>query len=323
MATYLVKPAVPKRISDIRFTSAPSTVGRRTKKRPHKGRLLSCQVKNRTHTKIEEICALALDHKVLPILSDNPKWFFRTHAALHLLKLKDLPKCLCCGSPIHLSFVPYNDLLVTKFGGFESFCSLECADRLVSRSGTQDESVFSEIIKCSTPENVEKFLLGVIKKIKSNSEIRLAQHLGVSCERLISVVKEYRLQSLLKGNSRCEILLIQYLREIGVVNISHQDRKILGDGREIDIYLPDLKIGIEHNGQYWHRPAAFNSISDWREYHTSKETLCDRKGIKLLHLWENHADHKKLILAAIHNNTINNDLDTILQSLYGVKHGIY
>lgn len=58
---------------------------------------------------------------------------------------------------------------------------------------------------------------------------------------------------------------------------------------EIDVYFPELKLGFEFNGVYWH------SKMDWardltEETQLSKETLksalCRQAGISLLHVWE-------------------------------------
>lgn len=48
--------------------------------------------------------------------------------------------------------------------------------------------------------------------------------------------------------------------------------------KEIDIYLPELKVGIEFNGKYWHP-------GDGRR-EAQKSTECKQTGIKLLHVWE-------------------------------------
>jgi len=60
-----------------------------------------------------------------------------------------------------------------------------------------------------------------------------------------------------------------------------KDRKIL-NGREIDIYLPDLKIGIEFNGLYWHSITENND----KKYHLSKYIQCKDKGILLIQIFE-------------------------------------
>lgn len=56
--------------------------------------------------------------------------------------------------------------------------------------------------------------------------------------------------------------------------------KIL-DGKEIDIYLPDLSLGVEFNGNYWH-----SDIHVDANYHDNKSNIADSMGINLVNVWE-------------------------------------
>jgi hypothetical protein len=51
---------------------------------------------------------------------------------------------------------------------------------------------------------------------------------------------------------------------------------------EIDIFIPDQNIGIEFNGIYWHSEEAGTPI----KYHLNKTKLCEEKGIRLIHIFE-------------------------------------
>lgn len=62
------------------------------------------------------------------------------------------------------------------------------------------------------------------------------------------------------------------------INYICNDRQILG-GKELDIYVPDKKIGIECNGVYWHSRYGSN-------YHLNKFRLCQDRDIQLLTIWE-------------------------------------
>lgn len=53
------------------------------------------------------------------------------------------------------------------------------------------------------------------------------------------------------------------------------------DGLEIDIYLPELKIGLEFNGLYWH--SEFNKD---KNYHIDKTKYFEDRGIRIIHIWE-------------------------------------
>jgi hypothetical protein len=63
------------------------------------------------------------------------------------------------------------------------------------------------------------------------------------------------------------------------------------DGLEIDIYLPDLKIGFEFNGLYWHS-------EEWKDkwYHINKTNYFKERGIRIIHIWEDDWDNKTEII---------------------------
>jgi hypothetical protein len=53
------------------------------------------------------------------------------------------------------------------------------------------------------------------------------------------------------------------------------------DGLEIDIYLPELKLGFEFNGLYWH-----SEIYKDKMYHLNKSNYFKEKEIRIIHIWE-------------------------------------
>ncbi len=60
---------------------------------------------------------------------------------------------------------------------------------------------------------------------------------------------------------------------------------------ELDIYLPDLKVAFEFNGLYWH---STNNKS--KNYHLMKTELCEKKGIHLVHIYEDDWINKQEIV---------------------------
>ena len=63
-------------------------------------------------------------------------------------------------------------------------------------------------------------------------------------------------------------------------NNSEQSNRIILKGKEIDIYIPELKIGIEYNGLYWHSDLYYNN-----NYHLNKLKITEKKGIKLVQIF--------------------------------------
>jgi hypothetical protein len=76
--------------------------------------------------------------------------------------------------------------------------------------------------------------------------------------------------------------------------INIKSEKIRIDNKEIDIYLPDNKLGIEFNGLYWH-----SELYKDKNYHLNKTNLCEQQGIQLLHIFEDEWVNKKEIVKSI------------------------
>jgi len=53
------------------------------------------------------------------------------------------------------------------------------------------------------------------------------------------------------------------------------------DGLEIDIYLPDLKVGFEFNGLYWH-----SELFKQKNYHLDKLNHFKKRDIRIIYIWE-------------------------------------
>ena len=86
---------------------------------------------------------------------------------------------------------------------------------------------------------------------------------------------------------RMENEVSDFVESLGVKVDRH--RKDLLNGLEIDIYIPDKKIGIEFNGTYWH-----SEEIKGKTYHLNKTLRAYKKGIHLIHIFEYEwADEQK------------------------------
>lgn len=81
-----------------------------------------------------------------------------------------------------------------------------------------------------------------------------------------------------------------FIRSVYNGEIIFNCRKIL-DRKEIDIYLPDLKIGFEFNGVYYH-----SENYKEKNYHQDKALSARSKGISLVQIWEDDWFAKKEIV---------------------------
>lgn len=131
-------------------------------------------------------------------------------------------------------------------------------------------------------ENLKAFILehsdlGVIPQTD------LATLLGLGLQRASVLVREYGLEDLVQFNcsqSEDERNLARWLQSDLGCKVVTRDRQLLDD-KEIDIYLPDYKIGIEYNGNYWHS----YPVKDMK-YHQDKSIQAAKVGIRLIHIFE-------------------------------------
>lgn len=84
------------------------------------------------------------------------------------------------------------------------------------------------------------------------------------------------------GSSSSESELFNFVKSIYGGNVVRNYRKWSGGKYEIDIYLPELKIGFEFNGTYWHSKKHKDQY-----YHFNKSMNARQKGISIVHIHEN------------------------------------
>ena len=130
----------------------------------------------------------------------------------------------------------------------------------------------------------------LVKYINDNNIINitdLASHLKyISDSTLGKIIKKYQIMNLFDYNGSIEEKEIrEYINQH--YETENNTRKYL-DGKEIDIYIPKLNIGIEFNGNFWH-----NEYGKEKNYHQEKSLLAESKGIFLYHIFEYEWINKK------------------------------
>lgn len=100
------------------------------------------------------------------------------------------------------------------------------------------------------------------------------------------------------NKSKAEDEIMSYLSDFNIT-IIRNDRIIL-NGSEIDIFLPDHNIGIEHNGLYHHSNKFKNE-----KYHINKTKKCAMQGIQLLHIFGHQWILKQDIIKSMLSSKLN------------------
>ena len=87
---------------------------------------------------------------------------------------------------------------------------------------------------------------------------------------------------------KCYPINVGSYKEIELQNFCQEYFKIEKNNRqlisplELDIVIPEKKIAFEFNGLYWHS----DQIKHDTMYHLNKTLECEKKGYKLIHIWE-------------------------------------
>ena len=85
-----------------------------------------------------------------------------------------------------------------------------------------------------------------------------------------------------KDKSGVEKELFEYIQSLlPSVEVEENNRTIL-NGKEIDVYIPSLKLGFEMNGLIWHS----DKFDTDKDYHLNKTELALEKDITLVHIFE-------------------------------------
>ena len=90
--------------------------------------------------------------------------------------------------------------------------------------------------------------------------------------------------------SKAHSEIVEQLKLFGIKSRIN-DKKVL-DNVEIDIIIPELKLGIEYNGLYYHREHMGKS----RNYHLLKTKAMNSNGYRLIHIFEDEWIKNKLLI---------------------------
>lgn len=137
-----------------------------------------------------------------------------------------------------------------------------------------------QIEALSTDEKLEKYLRASCDGLKT--VIDIASELGVSYSTIYNRANNLGLLGLFNMNefsSKGEREVREYINEIYNGEVIYNCRNIIHG--ELDIYIPDKKLAIEFNGNYWH-----STLNKSKKYHQDKTLASINAGIQLIHIFE-------------------------------------
>lgn len=124
--------------------------------------------------------------------------------------------------------------------------------------------------------------LGIFKTL---TKVKYKKYYFISNEAIPEIEEYHKISQ--KPYSHQEKELVAYIKGIYAGTVQENAKTEIvnpktGRHLEIDIYLPEKQIGIEYNGIYWHSSLCGTP----KDYHEVKSKLCEKAGIRLIHIYQ-------------------------------------
>jgi len=226
-------------------------------------------------------------------------------------KIFETPLCKGCNRKVKYK---------NKTIGFQKYCSNSCSAR------ESKEAAINTMIKeygvnhpSLIPFNIEKrkkYRIDFLKEIIGNSKLIKASDIEEYeiecdvCNKIHKIERKVIEQRLYLGLDWRDCISKSYSTSNGEKELSdfiksiYFDRLILNDrkkiGKEIDILIPNLGLGIEYNGLFWH-----SEVNKKNNYHYLKYKECKKVNIKLVQVFEDEWLYKKDIIKSRIKNILN------------------
>jgi very-short-patch-repair endonuclease len=165
------------------------------------------------------------------------------------------------------------------------------------RSHVNQSHILPEVLKCIDSRD----WLYDQHIIQKKSLTQIAAECGLSDMTIImNRLRKFGIETQQFQSSYQEKQITEFISSLGITDIVTNTRKVIGP-KELDIYLPEYKIAIEYCGLYWHSEQQGKT----RTYHRDKLVDCNKKGIRLLtifdHEWNTKTECVKTKLSHILN----------------------
>jgi len=125
------------------------------------------------------------------------------------------------------------------------------------------------------------------------SIMQMAEQLNVTDITIRNYLNRHNIEQRFYNSSVGCNSLIDFIQSLSVEFYTNT-RKIIGPS-EIDIYLPEYKLGIEYNGIYWHSELKGRDST----YHINKFNSCNNVGVQLIQIYDIEWLHKQDIVTSI------------------------
>ena len=176
-------------------------------------------------------------------------------------------------------------------GMLEHVCKDENGEWFISREDTKQKIRKTHIERygrySATQSHISEQAIDILQtkekflaELQNQPMYKMAQSLGVHYSTVCRAADSLGVDasSVWRNASQAEHEIMSMLSDYGIACKAHYKLK---DGKEIDLYIPSHRLGIEYNGVYWHSAEYKN-----KNYHQEKTLNAKKEGIDLIHVWE-------------------------------------
>jgi len=206
--------------------------------------------------------------------------------AIFIIKnqITEKPRCQNCNKPTRFK---------KEENRYLSTCSTKCSNKINSQGKVEGNK--KSFIKRKLPKFLKIYNAELLEDFKTFREPHRCRCLKCGNEFTMNVLTNgiicRECTPKIAGFSKEEKEVLDYIKEIYKGKILENDRSL---GVEIDIYLPEIKLGIEYNGLYWH-----SSVHKDKNFHLNKTETCEKNNVQLIHIFANEWLEKKEIVKSI------------------------
>lgn len=94
--------------------------------------------------------------------------------------------------------------------------------------------------------------------------------------------------------SRAEKELVAFVKSVYDGTVIENDRKLLGNRKELDIVVPEKRLAIEFDGDFYH-----SDLFKDKNYHLDKTIRCEGQGYRLIHVFEHEWLYRRSVIESI------------------------
>ena len=185
---------------------------------------------------------------------------------------------------------------------------------MIERYGVENPGQLNKVKEINLQKEYDRLknILGLKYLVKSIEKGKFIIFHNI-CNNDFTITKKLANQRIRFNNEICKICnprhkcwslkenhIFKIVKKIYHGKITANNKKILNNHRELDIFLPELNKAIEFNGTYIHADPRFYKANDMIYYKFAediwkrdeeKQRMCDELGIKLFVVWEHDWDN--------------------------------